>query len=175
MNIDTLSTLVALILAVSLASERLVAIVKSLIPQLRSSQNSTLATEAGTAPSPEGMPGNAKMRRIIVRVIVLGTAWLTSSFFAGEDILSFKSFVGQIPFGSGDDPAKIPVFIMAILASGGSEVWKNILGYTKAVRDIKIGERATNGSGKAGPNERQTSLQMANLGQPDFDSHEPRI
>ena len=31
-----------------------------------------------------------------------------------------------------------PPWLLAILASGGSSFWKNILGYTKAVRDIRI-------------------------------------
>jgi len=78
------------------------------------------------------------MRPLIVMGIAFAASWVTSAFLTGGDFNLF----GKIPFGSADNPAEIPVLIMALLASGGSEFWKNILGYTKALRDIKIGDRA---------------------------------
>ncbi len=137
MDITALSTLVTLILAVSLAAERLVAILKTAVPQLRSAENNSLAAKAGEGKKDPGMAGD-RMRPLIVMGIAFAASWVTSAFLTGGDFNLF----GKIPFGSADNPAEIPVLIMALLASGGSEFWKNILGYTKALRDIKIGDRA---------------------------------
>ena len=150
MNFEILSTLVALILAVSLAAERLVAMLKNVLPWLRSTENNTLiSNKIGGGMSQAGMEGKmgildfGYMRSQMVMAIAFLASWFTAAFFAeGESLISLNKFFGTVQLQSGQDPLEIPVILLAILASGGSEFWKNILGYTKAMRDIKIGERA---------------------------------
>jgi len=128
MKIENLTELFALILAISLASERLVTIIKSAIPWL-TDEKKTDAQEVDLSAD--------KWRRIIVQLIAFLCAWITSSFLAEG---GFNLF-GIVPFGTAE--GEFLVIILGLLASGGSAFWTNILGYTKAVKDIRIQERAT--------------------------------
>ena len=118
--ITEISKLVSIILAISLASERLVVFLKTLIPWLADKP----ATDQSVYPK------NDTVRRIIVMLIAFLAAWLTSGFLAEA---------GK-PFGFGyikiSDQLFLPCGIMGLLASGGSAFWTNILAYTSAAKDI---------------------------------------
>ena len=64
----------------------------------------------------------------------------------GAGALVFKDRMwligGWNPFDSIEIGSQtFPLLILALLATGGSSFWKNILGYTKAVRDLRLGEK----------------------------------
>jgi hypothetical protein len=116
MAIDILSTFVALILAISLAAERLVSILKTFFKWLDEKKANA---------------GAEKVRRIVVLVIAFLAAWITAAFLTeGGGWSLFGSIVVS-------DGHTLPAWLVGFLASGGSALWNNILGYTKAVKDIR--------------------------------------
>ena len=116
-----ITTFITIILAISVASERLIAVLKTIFPWLSGSQ-------------PPGKPLNPKnenIRQLVVMLISFSAAWVTSAFLGGTQFDLLKT----VPIG---DPAvHIPAVILGVLASGGSAFWTSLLGYTKAVKDIK--------------------------------------
>lgn len=123
MNIEILSVFAALVLTVSLATERLVLALRS-VPGL------------GWLNSSKGSSNQENGRSLIIQVMAFLVAWVTSGFL--EQGGQFNMF-GTVMIGGVETGTKltIPVFLLAILSLGGSTLWKNILGYTKAVRDTK--------------------------------------
>ncbi len=121
--IDDLSALAAVLLAVSLATERLVTILKTIIPQLADDNTS----------APDARP--ERMRRFLVQLLAFWCAWLTVAFLHESGF----GLIGTIEIGPGNRP--IPLVVLAILASGGSAFWNNVLGYTRAVKEIRVQER----------------------------------
>lgn len=116
MAIDILSTFIALILAISLAAERLVSILKTFF---------------GWLDEKKGNAGAEKRRRVAVLLIAFLAAWITGAFLTeGGEWDLFGSIVVS-------DNHTLPVWLVGFLASGGSAFWSNILGYTKAVKDIR--------------------------------------
>jgi hypothetical protein len=122
MDITTLTKLVSIILAISLASERLVTLIKTLIPALASP-----AAVAG-APTPTVVTNWEKWRQVIVMLIALVACWVSATLLNS----------GFHPFGDYKvtPDIGIPVWIIGVLASAGSAFWTSILGYTRAVKDI---------------------------------------
>ncbi len=137
MAIDTISALVAMLLAVSLAAERLVTIVKTFSPKWLGT-----ARTKGDDKSSED-PTKDRPRRIVVQLLAFAGAWLTAALLAAStDAARTFDFVGEIQFA---DNQGLPVLLVALLASGGSAFWNNILGYTKAVKDIRLKESKKTG------------------------------
>jgi hypothetical protein len=102
-----ITKLVSIILAISLASDRLVTFIKTLIPWL---------AEKPAAAQPV-QPTNDTARRVTVMIIAFAAATLTS-WLLGQDKLPYN------------------FWIMGLLASGGSAFWTNILAYLSAIKDI---------------------------------------
>ena len=133
---DTISALVAMLLAVSLAAERVVTIVKTFAPKL-------LGTARVKADGKSEDPVKDRPRRLVVQLIAFAGAWLTAALLAAStDAARTFDFVGEIQFA---DNQGLPVLLVALLASGGSAFWNNILGYTKAVKDIRLKESKKTG------------------------------
>lgn len=130
MLIGDLSDLSALILAVSLATERLVVVLKTIFPR-------TLAVER--EPVGDELPDEAdRARRLTVMASAYVSALVVSILIAGDS----ASIAGlAIPFYVGLGDARIPVPLLALLASGGSALWNNVVGFTGAVKDIRRLER----------------------------------
>jgi hypothetical protein len=117
MNITGLSKLITLILATSIAGERLVTLIKTFIPAL-------------VAP-PGEVPDNSKAqktRKIILMILAFAcctfTAWL----------------IGEVnPTPVPKDPGtsfKLNFWLLGLLATGGSAFWTNLLGYVSAIKDV---------------------------------------
>lgn len=118
MNVTDIIKFISLILAISVAGERLVTFLKTLVPPL-----------AGPSPAdPPPYPQADRPRAVAVMAIAFLAAWLTSGFLAKSDFM-----LGKIEIVPGFD---LPCYFMGILASGGSAFWTNVLGYFKAIKDI---------------------------------------
>jgi hypothetical protein len=107
MDLTELTKLVTLIMAISVAGERLVTFVKTLVPWLSSPQV-TVPTNDST---------KEIIRKVIVMVIAFLSCWLTA-YLANTDSI-------------------IKPWLLGLLASGGSAFWTNILTYLKGVSDVK--------------------------------------
>ena len=107
---------VTMILALSAASERLVALIKGFFKSLDERQTDKDAE---------------RKRQLILRfvAIVSGivTAALASSFIIQSSSQSWKFALEVVGLG--------------ILAGGGSDLWNSVLGYLNSVKDIKKGQR----------------------------------
>jgi hypothetical protein len=133
MAIDNLSSLIATVLAVSLASERLVTVIKTALPRFLSEE-----TGAGIRP-PD--PFTDRPRRLSVQLLAFVSSWLTAGFIAegGVSILGWQP-LGHVMVSASQS---IPAWIIGVLGSGGSALWNNLLGYSKAAKDIRIQERVS--------------------------------
>jgi hypothetical protein len=109
--------IIALILGVSLANERLIEYLKTWWTWLGIKQQGS--TE--------------KIRKTTVQLITLITAILGSSALADG---GFK-ISGMVIFSEGDKTIEFPVLIIAILSTSGSAFWSHILGYSKAIKDVR--------------------------------------
>ncbi len=103
--------LISLILAVSIASERLVTLIKTIFP--------SLAAAPATGQPEKSTLGIVK--KVLLMVIAFGCSSLTA-YFLPQPIT-----IGTV---------NIPVLIMGLLASGGSAFWTNVLGYVSALKDL---------------------------------------
>jgi hypothetical protein len=129
MPIDALNSIVAILLSISLAAERLVTIIKTLFPWL--------AVEKKAQAGEIDVSGD-KWRRFVVQLIAFVASWVTSAFLADGGF----SPLGVLKFGSGVNIISVPVIVVGLLASGGSAFWNGLLGYTKAVKDVRTNQAA---------------------------------
>ena len=112
MNDPTLYTVVAYLVALSVASERLVEIIKGLVPVLNEPKKD--AKQEGR-------------RRAALQFLAVMSGIFTA-------FLARTAAVGVLP-GEWDNPPGI--LAMGLLASGGSGFWNAILTYVARVKDIK--------------------------------------
>ncbi|WP_259067796.1 hypothetical protein HDF24_18945 [Mucilaginibacter sp. X4EP1] len=118
MEIIDITKFVTLVLAISLASERLVTIFKTLLPWLASPPNPAQPVELSSETT----------RRVIVLLLAILCSWFTSAIINGWHPW-FVTITGVVKSAS--------TILLGFLASAGSSFWSSILGYTKAVKDIK--------------------------------------
>ncbi|HEY0022363.1 MAG TPA: hypothetical protein VGB24_05615 [Longimicrobium sp.] len=124
--------IIAFLLTISLASERMVTILKTVVPAL---------AEQGDPNS----AWNQRVRPLIIQAFTFAFCCATAAMVEGP---ATNWFTGSVTL---TDDVKLPVLVVGLLASGGSAFWNNFLGYTKAVKDLK--KEAVNAAvqGKAGP------------------------
>ena len=128
MGIEAISELVAVVLAISLATERLVLMIRTpqkllwIIPL-----GQWLNDENKDHPEKDG-PRRLVLQLISFLCALFTVGWLAVGAWNPLDSISIAS-------------QTMPLWLLAILATGGSSFWKNLLGYTKAVRDIRIKEK----------------------------------
>lgn len=130
MDINLLSTFAAFILGVSMATERIVAILKTFFPCLADEKKNDAQEVDLVADRP---------RRITLQILAIAAAWITSAFLAGKG--------GFAPFDNVNISGGIamPAWVLAILASGGAAFWKSVIEYASAVKDLRTQQRATEG------------------------------
>jgi hypothetical protein len=130
---EQLSAFATTLLAISLATERLVVLAKTLFPALSSGSE---------APGPEAVGGSEgrrlseRARRLTVMGVGFVAAWLTAGVLAdgGQWGGYFANlFLGTVAIA---DHAW-PVPVVALLASGGSAFWAQVVGYASAVKDVR--------------------------------------
>lgn len=122
--INHLIALSTLLLSISLATERFVAILKTIIPALAGSETEKDAEKD-------------RGRILLVQLVSFFGAWITTSFLSEG---GFNPF-GNIVILEGHS---WPVYFVAFLSTGGSAFWSSVLGYAKATKDIRQQERAMN-------------------------------
>ena len=112
MELNSLSNIVSVIIVLSVASERLVEIIKGLIPAIN---------KANPDPAKEGR------RKALLQSLAVIAGVVTS-------IIAMKTLQGVVP-----DAWNTPmgVFGLGLLASGGSGFWNSVLGYVNEVKNIK--------------------------------------
>jgi hypothetical protein len=115
MDIGNLSTIVSVLVALSVASERLVEIIKGL--------SSFLNTE-NSAPTKE------RLRRAALQALAI-LAGIVTALLAHPVIKDVVPGLSSHPTG---------IVALGLLASGGSGFWNAILGYVLNVKDIKKAE-----------------------------------
>lgn len=128
-DLPTLSALAATLLAISLATERAVAILKTLLPEMFEAEKKTDAKEVD-------LPAD-RWRRLAVQAIAYLAAWATSAF-----LVRGMSWWDGLTQGSVLDTG-LPSALVALLASGGSAFWAQVVGYTSALKDATVARRAT--------------------------------
>ena len=127
MDIEQLSTLVALLAALSVAAERLVDIVKNWFP----------ASLAEEQKDNEGKVDKKKegLRKVKLQGLAIGASIITV-------ILAWPAIAGSVPGAPSGGwwtsvPGVLTIVAVGILVSGGSGFWNKIVGYVGAVRDVK--------------------------------------
>ncbi|HEX8394901.1 MAG TPA: hypothetical protein VF665_21325 [Longimicrobium sp.] len=118
---------VGVLIAISLAGERIVAIVKTLAP--------------GWFKEPPVQPGTDKPsdtadrgRRMRVQTVAFASCMLAAmSLDAGF------SPMGHVDIGG----LQLPVVLVALLSMGGSAFWSQVLGITSVLKDLKTGQLAS--------------------------------
>jgi hypothetical protein len=115
-RIQELQTILAVVLAVSLATERLVAITKTVFPQLDDARPWS----------------NEQMRRLVVQLVALLAAWVSAALFVDGDLSLAQALVHRIGTGGNG----VPVPLVALLATGGSAFWSQVVQYSSSVKTI---------------------------------------
>ncbi len=115
MNLENLSSLLAVLIALSVAAERLIEILKNI---------SALGKEN---PNPTG----EALRKLALQLLAIGAGILTA--YLSKKILPIIPNTGV----NGKDTSNSVLLLLGVLASGGSAFWTSILGYVKSVKDIK--------------------------------------
>jgi len=117
MNITDITKLIALVLAISIAGERLVTFLKTIIPPLAD-------------PSPNDPVQESTTKKIVLMLLSFLACWITACFLHGKFLVD--------PIDIGGSIGKVSVYLLGLMAMGGSAFWRGILGYTKAVQQIKV-------------------------------------
>jgi hypothetical protein len=133
MRIADLSSLAAVVLAGSLTMERLVTIVKTVAPR-RFAEPVHPPINVSELIADRG-------RRLRVLALVFSASLLTAYVLA-EPATACKSGAkcASLEVQYGTDLA-IPWLLFAFLISGGSAFWANIVGYTSALKDVRIEQK----------------------------------
>jgi hypothetical protein len=112
MDITKLMTIVSLILALSIASERLVEIIKGLIPFLNQEHTNDARKEG--------------WRRAALHILAV-VAGIVTAMLAQP----------LIPSNVAQPSNNLSVLALGLLASGGSGFWNSVLTYLLRIKDIK--------------------------------------
>lgn len=114
--------ILTIILGVSMASERILELLKTLFPWL--------AIQKSVTDDNRERSGNEILRRVLIQVISFLSGWMTAGLVAAN-ANEWICLSGRI----GD--SKIPAVVIGLLSSAGSVFWTQIVAYSKALKDIK--------------------------------------
>ena len=114
MDLNNISSIVALLAALSVASERLVEIIKGLIPILKQEN-----------PDPVAEGRRQSILQVLAIIAGIVTVWLASTTTA------LKSVIPDTP---------LAWIVVGLLASGGSGFWNSVQGYVSKAKDVKKAE-----------------------------------
>ena len=132
--LDALDQLFAVLFAVSLASERFVALFKNL-PFALASESDELH-ESRRRTSMRKKPPSEDRRRLEVMAVAFIGAWVTTALIStvpADTDWYVHIFAGRITVGAHD----WPILMLAFLASGGSAFWAQAVAFTSAAKDAR--------------------------------------
>ena len=114
--------ILTIILGVSMASERILELLKTLFPWL--------AIQKSVTDDNRERSGEEVLRRAIIQVISFLSGWMTAGLVAasGSEWICLSGRIGD---------SRIPAVVIGLLSSAGSVFWTQIVAYSKAVKDIK--------------------------------------
>lgn len=154
MDVTKLTAIVTILITLSIASERLVEIIKGFIPYLNAEIPDVAIPENGIEPiiDPSKRLNQEARRKAIISIlsVVCGiiTAFLASPILAGifKDLLSgsnckLTSLGENTPCGfdlTGN--GVLLVIALGLLAAGGSKLWNSVLEYLLKIKDLKKSE-----------------------------------
>jgi hypothetical protein len=143
MNLDELSKMITFLLGISLAAERAVTILKTAIPLLEDNREAAAAHSAW----------NNRWRPLTIQLATFLFCCAASAMLTPGGV--FTNWMTTTVALSAT--ASLPVVLVGLLASGGSAFWSNILGYTKAAKDIQkaLASAATAPAAPAAPEQVQ--------------------
>lgn len=128
---------VATILAISLAGERIVAMVKAMAPRWFQENKPEAGVVAPTAVEDSG-------RKLRVQIVAFASCWAAAAAMVTPgDFLPFNAIL----LGGTD----FPVVLVGLLAMGGSAFWTQVLGIASALKDLKQVEVAAKRTESASP------------------------
>lgn len=159
-----LDTLVAVVLAGSLAMERLVNLVKTLFPGVFGEPSPVPGGPQSifaNAPRDRYVPRNREQgRRLLVLALVyaasFSTAWVLAT--VGECANQPGSSCRVVSYGA----ERMPWWLYAVLISGGSAMWANVVGYLSALKDVTAEQRRAVTQGQA----EKANVFVVNTGEP---------
>jgi hypothetical protein len=122
-DMTDITKLISLILAISVAGERLVMLFKTQFPWLAGAPNATQAAD----------PNVEKKRKVILMLLSFVCCTLTAILLAASNGYWYINLGGSI--------GEVTVFLFGLLGTGGSAFWTSILGYVKSVDDIKVQQK----------------------------------
>lgn len=128
---DDLSSLTAAILTISFATERLITAIKTAAPTWFAEEKRTAAQETDLIAD--------RFRRFRVLGAAYLASWTSAALFADGGF----DYLGWIGFGASNN--HLPVFLLGLLATGGSAFWANAIGYLGAAKDIRLQQKASDG------------------------------
>ena len=115
MPLETLSTVIAALIVLSIASERLVEIIKGFVPLLDEKNED---------------PRKESIRRACLHILAVLSGILTA-------LLAREALGASAPEGWNTTTG---IIALGLLASGGSGFWNSVLGYVNEVKNIKKSE-----------------------------------
>lgn len=137
---DNLEALTSLVLAISLSTERLVVLAKTIAPTWLTDEKKTAANETDRI--------GDRWRRIRVLLVAFLVAFIAATLIADIPTQPFWIFKNGFPFWAsygGSDGGRMPTPLLALLASGGSAFWTGVVGFVSASRDVRIQQKAAEG------------------------------
>jgi len=148
MAIQHLESLAAVVLAGSLAMERLVNLGKTLAPRIFGEPSPvgnapvSIFDDSARTRSTSAARLSERYRRLAVLALVYVSSAITAWFIAGDYqacVLHASWFeCPAVAYGSADS---MPFWLYAILVSGGSAMWANLVGYFSALKDTTAAQR----------------------------------
>jgi hypothetical protein len=124
MNIEYLSAVVSMLVVLSIASERLVEIIKGFVPFLNEEQEENLHEDKLN-------PKRERIRKACLQLLAVVSGIVTA-------LLTREAIVGIVPDRFNTTSG---IIALGLLASGGSGLWNSILGYANEAKKIKRKER----------------------------------
>lgn len=158
-GLDILGVLAAQVLALSLATERIVTILKTIRPGLFAEP-----VDASLGPMDSH---DDRWRKFSIQVIAFVVAWGAASFLHDGTFAPF----GKVPIGNSG--AALPTWLFGLLATGGSAFWSSVLTITRTVKDLRVQDRSLSavavrrGTTHAHREEREAAI-FARATQPQF-------
>lgn len=130
MNLERADALLTAILAGSLIMERLVTIAKTLLPGVFGDPGADPEASArwthGLAERRIGKYRRSELRRLFVLALVLSSSFITAYLLRDSD--------GRISYAPN---SWVPWSLFALLISGGSAFWAQLVGFVSAAKDFR--------------------------------------